>query len=301
MYLRTLRSSVNLASLCLACCLLGFPIAEAESILYRYNDANGRLVLSYTIPPEFVSKGYQVVDSTGRVLHDIPAAATAEQIAERKLKQAELARKEELTRLQKQKDAYLQHLYRHPDDAIRAKERKLLEIDVLNNQKKLELKNQKKKIRELESKAANIEQSGKKVPDDLLNEINIQHKEADRFRSELSSHDKARTETIKEFDADIQRLQELRVRAETGTALNIESLQGSWLIVMFNDSPTKDNDQWDFEGDRFFQNFNGLRRTSPVQYTVNGNNIDLGYTKIKVIKFPGHLMAAEMTGSTYNL
>lgn len=58
---------------CIALALLGMAtmVAEAAS-LYRYRNKEGNLVVDYTIPPEYVAGGYEVISKTGRVEQVVP-------------------------------------------------------------------------------------------------------------------------------------------------------------------------------------------------------------------------------------
>jgi hypothetical protein len=272
----------------------------AQTVFYRYKDANNHLVLSNTIPPELADKGYQVVDPSGRVLHTVLPAPTPEQIAERRLQQAAKTRQEELARKQAEEDAFLQRLYSHPDDAERAKVRKLLEIDTLVTQKNIEKQDHVTKIHQLETKAANIERSGKQVPETILNEISGLQKNIDKYNAELLAYEKTKAETIKEFDQTILRLQELKANSGKKIYLNAANLQGVWSIVTLNGKPAADNDKWEFVGDKFYQSFSG-RRLSPDNFKIVGNTIELGYAQIKVLEFGGLTMTAELAGLDYLL
>ena len=82
--------------------------------------------------------------------------------------------------------------------------------------------------------------------------------------------------------------------------LTQEGLQGSWLLLTMNDLANEDNDMWEFEGNKFYQNLGG-RRMRPDIFTVTGNEINLGYSKINVKKFEVNSMTAEWAGVTYTL
>ena len=82
--------------------------------------------------------------------------------------------------------------------------------------------------------------------------------------------------------------------------LSESSLQGDWLVVEFMGSPDEDNTIWQFEGNQFYQKMDG-KRMSPDQFEVKDGNIDLGYTKIKVISFDGKNMEAIMANFKYKL
>ncbi|MBP8237047.1 MAG: DUF4124 domain-containing protein, partial [Pseudomonas sp.] len=69
----------------LTCCslLLGLllPVVAGAAELYRYVDDKGTTVLSRQgVPPEHISKGYEVLNDQGRVIQVIPPAPSAEEM-----------------------------------------------------------------------------------------------------------------------------------------------------------------------------------------------------------------------------
>ncbi|NQD96635.1 DUF4124 domain-containing protein, partial [Pseudomonas sp. CrR25] len=90
------------------------PVVVEATELYRYVDDQGVTVLSRQgVPPEFIAKGYEVLNDQGRVIKVIPPAPTAEEM--RRL----LADKARAS-----SDAQLLRLYTSPEDVDRARGRK---------------------------------------------------------------------------------------------------------------------------------------------------------------------------------
>src|SRR5690554_2161330 len=100
---------------------------QAEAGMYRYTDEEGRVVISNTIPQPATKRGYDILNSNGRVVEVIPPAPTDEEIAAR---EAEKQRQEELA-IQREKDTRLLKRFSHPDQAIKAMHRKLGELQGL--------------------------------------------------------------------------------------------------------------------------------------------------------------------------
>ncbi|MFT6267099.1 MAG: hypothetical protein ACJAWS_003266, partial [Oleiphilaceae bacterium] len=102
-------------------CLL-FVIFSTQSIaaqLYRYTNEQGNLVMGHVIPPNFVAKGYDILNVQGRIIETIPPALNEKQIAQR---DAQLKQKEQAKialAVQDEIDDKLKQLYSHPDDAVR--------------------------------------------------------------------------------------------------------------------------------------------------------------------------------------
>src|SRR5690606_13512113 len=94
------------------------PVLGHAAELHRYVDDKGVTVLSRQgVPPEFIAKGYEVLNDQGRVVKVVPPAPSAEEM---KRLVADKARA--------RSDAQLLRLYTSPDDVDRARERKLNEL-----------------------------------------------------------------------------------------------------------------------------------------------------------------------------
>ncbi|WP_246840917.1 ABC transporter ATPase [Hahella sp. CCB-MM4] len=166
-------------------------------------------MLGNSIPPEYARKGYQIVDTFGRVVKDVPPALTPEQIAEQERLKKEKARQEELARQQEEADRTLLRLYSHPGDARRARDRRLQELDALINLKRKKIEANDKKIVDLESRAADAERAGKKVPEQILHEIERLSEQKSTMENEIQSHQKDRNDIVEDFDEQIERLEYL--------------------------------------------------------------------------------------------
>ncbi|EAA3799353.1 DUF4124 domain-containing protein, partial [Salmonella enterica subsp. enterica] len=93
---------------------LGFghvPLVAAGEY-YRYRNDKGVTVLDRLgVPPEYIEKGYQVVDEQGRVVRDVPPAPSLE---ERKRMIEEKAKAKS--------DVHLLRMYSEPADVDRARD-----------------------------------------------------------------------------------------------------------------------------------------------------------------------------------
>ena len=192
----------------LTCCslLLGLllPVVAGASELYRYIDDKGTTVLSRQgVPPEFVAKGYEVLNDQGRVIQVIPPAPSAEEM---KRILADKARASS--------DAQLLRLYSTPEDVERARQRKLSELDGLIGVARGNLQSVRTQQANLQSQAADHERAGRSVPAHLLAQIDNQKAEQERLNSDIERYQAARKEADSTFDADRDRLAELLQRRQ---------------------------------------------------------------------------------------
>lgn len=184
--------------------LLGLllPVMAGATELYRYVDGKGTTVLSRQgVPPEHISKGYEVLNEQGRVVRVIAPAPSAEEM---QLILAEKARASS--------DAQLLRLYSTPEDIERARQRKLAELDGLIGVARSNLQSVRTQQANLQSQAADNERGGRAVPAHLLGQIDNQKAEQERLKSDIVRYQAVRKEADSSFNADLDRLKHLQER-----------------------------------------------------------------------------------------
>lgn len=181
--------------------------SHANAIEYfRYKDEGGILVINTYIPPEFVPQGYEVITSTGQVLKVVPPAPTEAELAIRaeQKKQEEAAAREAAA--QAEVDERLMKLYSHPDDAKRALERKLAELDYQISRKKGQRLILVNKIEEEQKYAAERERSGRTVREETLQEIEKLQRQIDEFSAQVIEIEEQKKVAEVKFQKDIERM-----------------------------------------------------------------------------------------------
>lgn len=184
--------------------LLGLllPVMADAAELYRYVDDQGVVVISRQgVPPEFIAKGYEVLNDQGRVVRVIPPAPSAEEM-QRLLADKARARS----------DAQLLRLYASPEDVDRARERKLAELDGLIGVARGNLQSVRSQQANLQSQAAEHERAGRAVPEHLLAQIDNQQAEQQRLQKDIQRYQEVRKQAEAGFAADRTRLGELLER-----------------------------------------------------------------------------------------
>ncbi|MGM0767795.1 MAG: DUF4124 domain-containing protein [Pseudomonadota bacterium] len=183
--------------------LLAATVAEAR--MYRYTDENGQTVISNTIPQEASRRGYDILNTKGRVIESVDPAPTAEEIAAR---EAEEQRQEALER-QQQQDRELLKRFSHPDEAVRAMHRKIRELEGLNQLKRGNISVIVSQLDNEEGRAADMERSGRKVPESTLEKIRRLESQIREIEREIASQN-AEIQTLRDgYEADIKRLEEV--------------------------------------------------------------------------------------------
>lgn len=189
--------------------LSGWVLAAPESNLFRYKNDKGVIVIDGNIPPEYAKRGYEILDQWGKVLETVPPEMTAEEAS--KLTEQEKAKRAEKEQAEQMEawDLRLLRRYSTVSDIEAALDRRIKELQIRLSILKANLLSTKKQIERQQAQAANIERSGREVPEAL--EANIKELEEEIRLAEASID--ARNEEIEkvreEFHKDIDRFRYL--------------------------------------------------------------------------------------------
>ncbi|KPA89953.1 MULTISPECIES: hypothetical protein [Pseudomonas] len=180
---------------------LGAPFAvQADEVLfYRYVDDKGVTVLDRQgVPPEYVGKGYQVLNQQGRVVQTVAPALTPEQ---QQRKQAEKA--------QADANAQLLQRYSSVEDVDKAQARRLAELDALIANVQNNLQALLAQQAGLQGQAAEQERAGKEVAPELLAQLGGLRDEQVRMKADIARYQAARVRVQQDFAADRARVEQL--------------------------------------------------------------------------------------------
>ena len=179
--------------------------ASVQAGMYRYEDENGRTVISNTIPQEATKRGYEILGNSGRVVERVAPAPTAEEIAAR---EAEKERQRQ-AELQRQEDQKLLQRYSHPNQAVRAMHRKIAEMEGIIQLKRGNISVIASQLDSEQGRAADMERAGREVPDASLDKIRRLESQINDIEREIADQ-RAQIEAMKdEFMADIERLEDI--------------------------------------------------------------------------------------------
>ena len=174
--------------------------ASFAAEFYRYVNDKGVTVLDRLgVPPEYIEKGYQVVDEQGRVVREIPPAPSKEE----RLRQLE-------EKAKVKSDTQLLRIYSEPADVDRARDRKLAELDGVIGVANSNLSSLRTQQANLQARAAEYERSGRQVPEHLLVQIDNLKAEQAGVEQDIQRYQQSRKEAEASFAADRARLVELR-------------------------------------------------------------------------------------------
>ncbi len=176
------------------------PAKTAQPVeYYRYvNDKGVTVIDRLGVPPEYIEKGYQVVNDQGRVVRVVPPAPTAE---ERKRMVEEKAKASS--------DAQLLRIYTEVADVDRARDRKLAELDGVISVAQSNLNSLRTQQANLQATAAESERVGRPVPEHLLVQIDNLKAEQEGVQRDIERYQKGRADAEASFAADRARLEVL--------------------------------------------------------------------------------------------
>lgn len=167
--------------------------------LYRYVDSRGVTVLDRQgVPPEYVAKGYEILNAQGRVIQVVPPARTPEQI-----------RQAEADKAQASADAQLLSLYASVEDVDRVEARKLAELDGLVGVTQGNIQGLAAQQRNLQSQAADQERAGRPVPQTLIDQLQDVREQQLKLQADIERYQAARAKAKAGFAVDRLRIQQL--------------------------------------------------------------------------------------------
>lgn len=185
--------------------LLAAGPASAQKNMYRYYDAEGKMVVDYRVPDEYVGKGYEVLNSKGVVIKVVPRELSEDEKAQRSSEEKQrLAAEAEAERLRKWDESLLLR-YSSVADIEDARKRALRELRIRVSILKSNKRSLKQKVENYQAQAADLERSGQEV--DLERLQTIESLQGDIAASDRAIADRQREieEVSDAYQADIER------------------------------------------------------------------------------------------------
>jgi hypothetical protein len=193
--------SPNKVVLLLLCSLLWCSNAMAKNF-YRYQSEEGRPVITQTLPPHAVHRGYEILNESGRVVKVVPRALTEEELAAL----SEVERSKQQQAEQAQRDKKLLTIFSSPKDAERARDRKLEALDVYINVTRGNILKLKGEFNDAQSRAAQKERAGQEVPEFLVQSMNSLGRQIQEAEESIVEKEQEKVVIRKEYQKDIDRL-----------------------------------------------------------------------------------------------
>ncbi len=166
-------------------------VALAQGYTYRYVNDEGVKVMGNSIPPHYVSRGYEVLSATGRLLRVVEPAPDPEFLAAAKAK-AEL----------KEKYDHLAMRYSSEHDIEAAKQRKLVHVDASILLADSSIDRVQEQIDKTTLRAASYERAGKAVPKRVVDALALLDEKMSANKMIKASRVAEKQAIVDRFEAD---------------------------------------------------------------------------------------------------
>lgn len=181
-----------------------------DGALYRYRNAEGNLVIDFSIPPEYADKGYDILSANGRLIKHVPARTEAELTPE------QIEAREEQEKL----DAFILRTYSSLEDVARARTRRLQLVEREISVLKSNIMDYTRREEEVKERAAGYQASGQTPPESLtqvLAELDAQKRHA---QQQLVERQAQYRDVMDRYERHAARLKVLR--PELGSSIRSE-------------------------------------------------------------------------------
>ena len=183
---------------------------SAQAKMFKWVDEEGQVHFGDKIPPQYMVKAHDELNSQGVVTEHKRAAKTAEEKAEdyrleRERKKVEL----ELKRKQ-QRDRVLLDTYTTERDLIVARDSRLDAIDSQINLAKAIISDSNNKLESLEKKITQIKASNREVPPVLYKKLDSENEQITVQSEVMGNHEKRRDKISRQFGDYIERFKVLK-------------------------------------------------------------------------------------------
>lgn len=202
------RSPV-VSRLLLSASLLALAPLVLGAELYRYTNAEGTVVIDHRIPPEYVARGYEVLNERGVVVQVVPRELTPEERANRDAAEKLAAEAAAEQKRLREWDESLLLRYSTIEDIEAARERELRDLRIRVSILKSNKRSLKQQVESYQAQAADQERMGRSVEASHLKAIEDLQGEIDTTDRSIADRDEEIARVTADFQQDIDRFEQL--------------------------------------------------------------------------------------------
>lgn len=191
------------------CSAFMLPAVQAGK-LYKWVDENGQIRYGDRIPPQYARKSNETLNQQGVTVDRKEAAKSAEQIAEEQRLEAARLAAERLQQEKDRKDQILLDTFTNEDEMVLTRDGKIEAIEAIIRVTNGRTEKLKLRLNELKTRAANLERSGKPVPEKLNTEIRETRQQIAYNFTYVKSRNGDKNLIREQFEKDIARFRELQ-------------------------------------------------------------------------------------------
>jgi len=197
---------------------LGFAALPSQAgKLYKWVDDTGQIRYGDRIPPQYAKIKNETLSDQGIVVETKAAAKTPEQRAE-EARQAAIKTEQERIRVEAaRRDSILLDTFTNEDEMIMTRDGKIEAIEAVIRVTNSRTEKNKLRLVDLKVRAANMERSGKAVPQSILDKIADTRNQIQHNTRYVANRIVEQQRIREKFEADIKRFRELTM-ARAGLA-----------------------------------------------------------------------------------
>jgi len=191
--------------------LLMFFVAtfSAHAKMYKWVDEFGQTHFGDKIPAQYLDKEHRELNDQGATIKKFDALPTAEEKAALR-KQAQIKKEQEhILKEQRKRDRVLVDTYTTERDLIAARDARLEAVDSQIQLSNSVIENTKRKMAQTEKTIENIKKSGRKVPENFINNLEREKKQLATHEKIAEGNKEKRSKISVQFEDYISRFREL--------------------------------------------------------------------------------------------
>jgi len=187
-----------------------FMTEVSAAKFYRFTDAEGKMVVSSTLPPEFSQLGYDIVNEMGLVLESVAPRKTEQQLMEELRDKAKKEEERKRIKEQQQLDTILINSYTDISDIERARDNELTakERDVMLL--KQNIRRLTRLLEDTQTRAARDERLGREISQKILNDVDGFKERINDEETEVIKVEKLKGRISERYSSSIIRFSELK-------------------------------------------------------------------------------------------
>lgn len=197
----------SIAPILLAALLVSPTVAARP--MYRFTNDEGVAVVAYQVPPEHVSKGYEVLNERGVLLEVVPPAPSeAERQGMNDAARAAREAAEERRRLREWDESLLLR-YSSIEDIEAARDRALRDLRIRVSILKGKKRSLRQQVENYQAQAADQERRGRPVSEEHLSAIDDLRAEIGQTERAIGDREREIESMVASYERDIERFRSL--------------------------------------------------------------------------------------------
>ncbi|MBI5462009.1 MAG: DUF4124 domain-containing protein [Gammaproteobacteria bacterium] len=184
--------------------------------LFKWTDENGKVHYGDKVPPEYSKQERKILNEQGVETKTLEAAKTPEQLAEEARLAAQRQEQERIAAEQASHDRMLLATFTTEDDMVMTRDGKIAAIDGQLRVTRDRIEKIEANLSQLTREAADLERSGKPIPDTLNEEILGARGQIQRYLDYIAGKRREQEDIRAQFEADIRRFRELKAAQVEG-------------------------------------------------------------------------------------